>query len=225
MTITTLETFGVLASPARRRITLLLVVWFGLAAIAGVTGVFAAGPDHLLRPVAFAVIGPVALFLALYAASPGFRGFVLSRDLRVVTMLQAWRVVGFGFLLLYAHGVLPGLFAWPAGLGDVAVGLGAPLVMLALTRDPGFAASRGFVVWNWLGLADFAVALGTAALASGAIPALVAGGVTSAPMEVWPLYLFPGFFVPLFIFLHLTALFQARALRREAVIGDFATNV
>ena len=175
--------------------------------------------------MAFAVIGPVALFLALYAASPGFRGFVLSRDLRVVTMLQAWRVVGFGFLLLYGHGVLPGLFAWPAGLGDVAVGLSAPLVVLALARDPVFAASRAFVVWNWLGLADFAVALAAAALASGAIPALVAGGVTSAPMEVWPLYLFPGFFVPLFVFLHLTALFQARALGRQAVINGLTKNM
>ena len=189
----------VLASPARRRIAALLVIWFGLAAITGTMGVFAVGP--------------------------GFRGFVLSRDLRVVTMLQAWRVVGFGFLLLYAHGVLPGLFAWPAGLGDVAVGLSAPLVVLALARDPGFAASRGFVVWNLLGLFDFVVAVTVAGLASGAIPALVAGGVTSAPMEVWPLFLFPGFFVPLFAFLHLTALFQARTLGREAAINGLTKNV
>ena len=225
MTNTTLETFGFLTSPARRRLALLLVAWFGLAAIAGTMGVFATGPGPLFRPVALAAIGPIAAFLALYAASSGFRGFVLSRDLRVVTMLQAWRVVGFGFLLLYAHGVLPGLFAWPAGLGDVAVGLSAPLVVLALARDPGFAASRGFVVWNLLGLFDFVVAVTVAGLASGAIPALVAGGVTSAPMEVWPLFLFPGFFVPLFAFLHLTALFQARTLGREAAINGLTKNV
>ncbi len=119
----------------------------------------------------------------------------------------------------------PACSPWPAGLGDVALGLSAPLVVLALARDPGFAARRGFVVWNWLGLADFVVAFGTAALASGAIPALVAGGATSAPMEVWPLFLFPGFFVPLFVFLHLTALFQVRAFRREALINGLTKTV
>ena len=225
MTIKALETNNSLHSPAPRRMAMVLLIWFGFAALAGTMGVFATGPDHLFRPVALAVIGPVAAFLALYMASPGFRGFVLSRDLRLVTMLQAWRVIGFSFLLLYAHGVLPGLFAWPAGLGDIAVGLSAPLVVLALARDPEFAASRGFVVWNLLGLADFVAALVVAVLASGAIPALVAGGLTSAPMEVWPLFLFPGFFVPLFIFLHLTALFQARALRRSAASNGLANNV
>ena len=225
MTITTLETNNSQPFSAARRIALMLLIWFGFAALAGIMGVFATGPGQLFRPVALAVIGPVAAFLALYGVSPGFRGFVLSRDLRLVTMLQAWRVIGFGFLLLYAHGVLPGLFAWPAGLGDVAVGLSAPLVVLALTRDPEFAAGRGFMVWNLLGLADFVAALVVAVLASGAIPALVADSVTSAPMEVWPLFLFPGFFVPLFVFLHLTALFQAWALRRAVASNGLPNNM
>jgi len=199
---------------AKTRMAALLVVWFALAALIGVSGAVATGPGTLFRPVALTMVAPVLGFVALYVGSAAFRGFVLGRDLRVVTMLQAWRVVGLAFLPLMFFGVLPSLFAWPAGVGDVLVGLSAPWVVLALARDPNFATSRAFVVWNVLGLADFVVAGATAMLSSGAIPALVSGGATSAPMEVWPLSLFPSLFVPLFAFAHLTALFQVAALKR-----------
>ena len=41
-------------------------------------------------------------------------------------------------------------------------------------------------------------------------------------MEVWPLSLFPSFIVPLFVILHLTVLFQVRALRRAAASENLA---
>ncbi len=197
-------------------ISAVLILWFGLAAVAGATGLLTAPPNEPFRPVLLSVLVPIVVFLAIYAGSPQFRGFVLSRDIRIATMLQSWRVVGFGFLLLYSFDALPGLFAWPAGLGDVAVGLTAPLVVLALTRRPEFARSSTFVAWNLLGLFDFVVAAAVATLASGAFPYLGAGPVTSAPMEVWPLSLFPSFFVPLFVFVHLTVLFQVWAARKTA---------
>jgi hypothetical protein len=78
--------------------------------------------------------------------SRDFRDFILTFDLRLATGIQAWRFAGFAFLALYAHHVLPGLFAWPAGLGDMAIGITAPWVILALIRRPGFAASRPFVI-------------------------------------------------------------------------------
>ncbi len=193
-----------------------LTVWFALAAVAGTSGIFTAGSDQVFRPVLISVIVPIAVFLGLFAASPTFRGFVMSQDIRFLTMLQLWRVVGFAFLPLYAYGVLPGLFAWPAGLGDVAVGLTAPWVVLALMRRPEFARSGRFIVWNLLGLIDFVVAAGTSTLVSGAFPAVSAGPITSAPMEYWPLILFPSFIVPLFVFMHLSVLFQVRALRARA---------
>ncbi len=197
--------------------TIGLAVWFGLSAYAGLNGVFAAGPDSVFRPVLLSMAGPVAIFLAAYAVSSRFRATVLAHDMRLLTSLQHWRVVGFAFILLYAGGVLPGVFAWPAGIGDVLIGLTTPLVLLALDRRPGFARGPAFIIWNVLGLLDFVVAGFVATLASGAVPGVVAaGGLTSAPMEVWPLFLFPSFFVPLFIFAHLSVLFQLMARRREA---------
>ncbi len=205
---------------AKNRMGVLLALWFALAALIGVTGAVAVGPDTLFRPIALTMIVPVLAFVALYLGSTRFRDFVLGRDLRFLTLLQAWRVVGFAFLPLYFFGVLPGLFAWPAGVGDVLVGLTAPWVVFSLLRDPAFAASRAFVAWNVLGLADFVVAGAAATLASCAIPGLVAGGVTSAPMELWPLNMFPSFVVPLFAIAHLTALFQVRALRRAGRVAE-----
>ena len=197
-------------------VTAALALWLAIAWGLGSSGVLAAPATQTFRPVLLSVIVPVALFLAAYAGSGRFREFLLGLDIRVLTMLQMWRVIGFSFLPLYAYGVLPGLFAWPAGLGDVAIGLTAPVVVLALVRRPGYAKSRRFIVFNVLGITDFIVAAGTATLASGAFPGLHTGPLTSIAMEIWPLNIFPSFLVPLFLFAHLTVLLQVRALRQQA---------
>ena len=149
---------------------------------------------------------------------PAFRNFVLTIDLRLVTGIQAWRFAGLGFLALNTHGVLPGLFTWPAGLGDMAIGLTAPWIVLALIRVPGFAASRLFVVWNLPGIMDLAVAVSTGAIAS-AMATGAAGEITTAPMAQLPLVLIPAFLVPFFIMLHLAALVQARRLAMSGHLG------
>jgi hypothetical protein len=112
------------------------------------------------------------------------------------------------------------VFAWPAGLGDMAIGLTAPWLVLTLIRRPGFAASQLFVVWNLLGISDLVVAVSTGAIVS-ALATGAAGEITTAPMAQLPLVLIPAFFVPFFVMLHLTALFQARRL---AVLGDSGTQ-
>ena len=174
----------------------------------------------LLPPIGVTVTVPVVLFLAAYALSQRFRTFVLAQDIRRLTMLQHWRVMGFAFLLLYAFNVLPGLFALPAGIGDVAVGLAATFMIAHIDRNPHFVTSNGFVLFNIAGLLDFATAIVTSGLATGRFPALVGEGVTVAPMDVWPLNVFPSFVVPVFIILHLTVLLKVRALRRAARNAD-----
>ena len=193
-----------------------LALWFAVAWGLGISGVMTADASQPFRPILLSILVPLAAFLVAYFWSGRFRYFVLSQDIRVLTMLQHWRVLGFTFLMLYAHDVLPGLFAWPAGLGDIAIGLAAPLVVLRMVRRAEFARSRAFVTFHLLGILDFIVAGGSATLASGAFPALHMGPLTSAPMEYWPLSLFPSFIVPLFLFIHLAVLFQVRELRRQA---------
>jgi hypothetical protein len=125
--------------------------------------------------------------------------------------MQAWRFAGLGFLFLYAYKVLPGAFALPAGLGDMAVGFAAPWMILGLTRHPDFAAGSTFVRWNGLGILDLVVALGLGASMAMATP----GTIGTAPMATLPLLIIPAFLVPLFLMLHAAALMQSRRIARS----------
>lgn len=188
-----------------------LAIWLALVFLLDAEGAFVAPPGEPPIPILIGVMAPLIVFFAGLWMSPRFRDFVLAADLRFVTGIQAWRFAGLGFLALYAHGVLPGFFAWPAGLGDIAIGVTAPWIIAALIRQPNFAASKTFMIWNLLGILDLVVAVGTGALSS-ATALGVPGEVTTAPMAQLPLVLIPGYLVPFFIMLHVTALLQARHL-------------
>lgn len=196
-------------SSVRLLVAIVLTFWFALVFLLGAKGGFVRPPESPPFPILIAATLPLLVFVAAYLGLSIFRALILAADLRFLTATQAWRAGGLGFLALYAHGVLPGTFAWTAGLGDIAIGLTAPWVMLALIRRPAFAASPLFRIWNFLGILDLVVAVTTGALSSGFIPGL-SGGITTAPMAQLPLVLIPAYFVPLFIMFHLTALLQAR---------------
>ena len=182
------------------------------------------GTSHLLAndnqlpvpPIAITVVVPVTGFLAAYFLSARFREFVFAQDVRTLTMMQLWRVIGFTFLTLYSFGILPGLFAWPAGVGDVAVGVAALFAVHGIDRDANYVTTPSFVGFHVIGLLDFVVAFITVGLVAGAYPSLISGGLTSAAMDVWPLNIFPSFGVPIFIILHLTVLLKVREMRRIA---------
>jgi hypothetical protein len=188
-----------------------LTSWLALVLVLGAGGAFVAPPGRPPFPVLIGAAAPIAVFLLALRFVRRFRELVAAADLRLVTAIQAWRFGGLAFLALSAHGVLPGTFAWPAGLGDGAIGGAAPWVVLGLIRHPRFAASRAFVTWNVLGILDLVVAA-----SAGALGAVLAGEVTTGPMSRLPLVLVPGYLVPLFIMLHVTALLRARRLRSEA---------
>ena len=190
-------------------VAIVLVAWFALIMVLGATGAFATPPGTLPFPIAIGVTAPILLFLAGFWLSRPFRELVLAADVRLMLGIQGWRFAGLGFLALYTYGVLPGSFAWPAGLGDMAIGATAPWLLVALIRQPRFAASKTFVVWNLLGLLDLVVAVGTGALSS-ALATGVPGEVTTAPMAQLPLVVIPAYLVPIFVMLHLAALVQAR---------------
>jgi hypothetical protein len=194
----------------RRNVYLVLVVWFVLVVSLGAQGAFLGKPGAPPIGMAIGFTTPLLLFFLWLRLSSAFRGFILSLDLRLVAGMQAWRFAGLGFLFLYAYKVLPGLFALPAGLGDMAVGFAAPWMILGLARHADFAAGPAFMRWNWLGILDLVVALGLGASMAMAAP----GTIGTAPMATLPLLIVPAFLVPFFLMLHATALLQARRMRR-----------
>ena len=190
-------------------IGVVLAIWLIVVFLLGAAGAFARPAGALPVPILIGAAAPLAVFLAAYWGSVRFRAFVRALNLPLAAAIQAWRAGGLGFLALYAYGVLPGVFAWPAGLGDVAIGVTAPWVVLALIRRRAFARSPVFVAWNLLGILDLVIAITTGALGS-ALASDTAGAVTTGPMAHLPLVLIPAYLVPLFVMLHLAALFQAR---------------
>jgi len=198
----------------RLAVVISLTAWLLLVASLGLAGAFVAAPGTPPLPIAIGVAAPLVLFFAWLRLSQSFREFVLSLDLRLIAGMQAWRWAGLGFLSLYAHNVLPAVFAFPAGLGDMAIGVTAPWIMLALVRQPGFAARGAFIRWNILGILDLAIAVSIGAL-NATFTTGAPGEISTAPMATLPLLLIPAFLVPFFLMLHTAALMQSRQLIRS----------
>src|SRR3974390_3330455 len=97
-------------------VPLVLATWFLLVLSLGAAGVFVTRQGTPPFPIAIGVAAPLLIFFACLRLSSSFRDFVLALDLRLIAGFQAWRWAGFGFLSLYAHNVLPAIFALPAGL-------------------------------------------------------------------------------------------------------------
>jgi hypothetical protein len=190
-----------------------MALWLGLVFLLGARGAFVGTPGSPPLPIFFGFAIPLAVFFAAYFGWGRFRAFVLGADLRLVAAIQGWRWAGLGFLSLYAHRILPGLFAFPAGFGDMAIGFTAPWIVLGLIRDPSFAAGKRFIVWNIMGILDLVVAVSLGTICSGFIPGLT-GNVTTSAMARLPLVLIPAYLAPFFIILHFTALVQARRVKR-----------
>jgi hypothetical protein len=190
-------------------IPLVLSVWFVLVVALGASGAFVGRPGTPPIAIGIGVGAPLLIFFAWLRLSQSFRDFVLTLDLRLIAAMQAWRWAGMGFLALYAHNVLPAMFALPAGLGDMAVGIAAPWMVLALVRRPDFAASAAFIRWNVLGMLDLVVAISLGTLGT-ILSTGAPGEISTAPMATLPLLLIPAFLVPLFLMLHTAALMQSR---------------
>jgi hypothetical protein len=182
----------------------LIVAWFILVLSASALQLFKNDSNRVGVAVAIAALTPVLIFALWFAASEKFRKFTLSLDPAILTSAQSWRIVGFTFVLLEAHGVLPAIFALPAGYGDMAIGVTAAFVAWKLANS---ANRNAFILWQMIGIADLviAVTLGTTAAL------LSPHGATTVVMTVLPMSLVPTFLVPLFLIFHVICIAQARS--------------
>jgi len=182
----------------------IISLWFLLALGGSVLGVFDS-KQRLPIPLGAAAALPVVAYAICYLRWAEFRQFVLAANLRVLTLAQTWRVGGVVFLILHHQGLLPGVFALPAGWGDIAIGVTAPLVAWAISSKNRFP-KKIFISWNVLGMLDLVMAVSLGILASASPLGVLAGEITTQIMGTFPLSLIPTFFVPLLIIFHLIAL-------------------
>lgn len=196
------------ASPSLRgpaiALILSLVAWLLAAIGLGLGGVYVASPGAV-PTIEVGIFLPILLGIGMYLAIPAVRELVDRLPQAWLIGLQLYRAGGAIFIVLWSLGMLPGLFAWPAGLGDVLVGISAPMVALAYWRLREQAHAAVWA-WNLLGLLDLATSLTLGFLTTPSRFQLFALDAPNLLVTQFPLVIIPTFIVPLSILLHLASL-------------------
>jgi hypothetical protein len=200
-----------------------LTLWLAGIWAAAVSGVFQVRPGVIPR-IPIAVVVPLAIGLVSVTRSRRLAAAVDAAASWLVG-IQVYRVLGGTFLLQWLHGALPGVFAVPAGTGDMLVGLLAlPVAVYAASGRRGSTAVA--VAWNLLGIADLANALTLGFLSTPGPLQLLAHDHPNLLVGVYPTAMIPAFAVPLSLILHGVSLWQLRRRSRaRAVDGGAAPGL
>jgi hypothetical protein len=192
-----------------------LLGWLIAAVLLGAVGVYHANSSDV-PTIQYGILAPIVIGAWLVWRSETAKRIIHAVPQQWLVGVQLYRALGVIFLILYAAGKLPGLFAFPAGMGDIAIGLLAPIVGLAYARTPRKAASA-VAAWNVLGILDLAMAVGTGFATAPSLFQPIEVQPTSELMTLLPLVLIPTYLVPLSIVLHFASLSK---LHREAVASE-----
>jgi hypothetical protein len=199
-------------SGARRRIVwsaaAVLIGWSGAEALLASAGFFQTAYSGI-PTIQYGILIPLLAGAALFWRSTELQRAVAAVPQHWLVGVQFYRALGMIFLVLYAGGHLPAVFAWPAGAGDVAVGLLAPLAAIAYARKWTHASAL-VRAWNLLGIADLIIALTTGFLSSPSRFQMLAFGAPNQLIGLFPLAMIPVFAVPLSILFHLASLYKLR---------------
>jgi hypothetical protein len=188
--------------------TSVLIGWLAVSIMLGAMGVYHV--DRSAIPtIQYGILLPILIGVVLIWRSEPVKRLIEAIPQQWLVSVQLYRALGVIFLILYATGKLPGLFAWPAGVGDIAIGLLAPVVGYAYARAPRRAASL-VAGWNVFGILDLIVAVGTGFLTAPSLIQPLEVQPTSDLMTVLPMVLIPVYLVPLSIILHLASLAKLR---------------
>src|SRR6516162_1433778 len=181
----------------------LAVIWSG-----AINGVFRPGTNTLpLVPLAISL--PVILGVPILLRSQRIGEVLDAMPTSWLIGLQVYRVFGGIFLVGWARGVVPGLFALPAGIGDVTTGLLALPVAYSLASRNGDAVRSG-IARNIFGLIDFTIAVGIGLATAPGPFQLILPSIPNTGIGLYPNVLIPAFAVPSSILLHVLSLHQLR---------------
>jgi hypothetical protein len=205
--------------PARERMTpwlavaILLVLWLAVVWNLAASGFFEARPGAP-SPVPAAIIIPVLIGLIGLARSRRIAAALDMAPAGWLIGLQVYRVFGGNFLILWLYGAIPGVFALPAGVGDVLVGLLAiPVALYVTSGRPGGMALA--VAWNIFGIADLMNAVALGFLSSPGPFQSLALDHSNFLTLAYPAVMTPAFVVPLSLILHGVSLWQLRRRSRS----------
>jgi hypothetical protein len=204
-------------TPAQRRnawlgVMIPFTLWLALIWGSAINGVFRSGVASLpLLP--FAIFLPVIIGTPIVLVSKRMGQVLDAMPASWLIALQAYRVLGSAFLIGWARGLVPGVFALPAGIGDVTTGLLAvPVaILLAAGRLKGRKAA---IAWNVFGLLDFAIAVSIGLMIAPGPLQVIVPSIPNATAGIYPNVMVPAFAVPSSILLHVLSLRQLRRCSR-----------
>jgi hypothetical protein len=183
--------------------------WLAASSVIGGDGGYRFRLGHGVPWLPVAVIGYFGALIALSRLPSVARALSAPGALHRLMLPHSFRIAGIVFVVAMLLGKLPPLFALPAGLGDIAVGIATPWVTRKLTDG---SARRAAVWFNLFGMADLISALTLGALTGFRIVSVNPPATLNSAL---PLVLIPTVGVPLLFAVHITSL---TLLRGQAVI-------
>ncbi len=197
-------------------VALPLTLWLVAAWTLAQRGYFAPVPGELRVRLPVAIFGPLLLGIPLVRRSRAIARVLDATPASWLVGLQIYRLVGGIFLLGWLDGRIAAVFAWPAGVGDVLVGVLA-LPAAAAAASETASGRRAATLWNVLGIVDLAVAVTMGVLTSPGPLQRFGFEITAPLLGTFPSAVTPAFVVPSSILLH------ALSLRQLARRGAGAT--
>jgi hypothetical protein len=191
--------------------------WVTTALALATRGFFAPSASLAVPHIAWALL-PLAAGYVTYLTVRPVREVADRIPLDWMIGVQIYRALGVVFLVEWTLGALPGVFALPAGIGDIAIGVTAPWVA-ARVRARAPHAQEAAVLWNILGVADLVVAVGTGVLTAPGALHFLSPDAPNVAITMMPLVLVPTIAVPLSILLHLIGLHRLVGRGQPTALG------
>ncbi|WP_155981282.1 hypothetical protein [Nocardia sp. BMG111209] len=188
---------------------LVWLVWAAVTTALAATHVYRFAEDAVKPWLAAGFAVPVMILLALSRIPAVTR--VLSHPAARVHLIRPHevRIMGVVFLLALALRDLPPLFAWPAALGDIAIGWSATRLIRGVRAG---GAERKTLWLNLFGMLDFVVAFAIGILAAPGRAQVLHLAPSTEQVSVLPLVLVPTAAVPVLFTLHVLSLANSRAV-------------
>jgi hypothetical protein len=189
-------------------IALPFTIWMATVWYLAATGSFQVVPGAPRLPrLPIAIFLPVIVGVPILLWSRSVAAILDATPASWLIALQVYRLFGGIFLVNWLNGNVAGAFAWPAGVGDMATGIMALPVALAVASGT-TSGRRAGLWWNVFGLLDFAVAITMGNLTAPGPFQMFGFDIPASLAGTYPTVMIPAFSVPSSILLHALSLRQ-----------------
>lgn len=192
-------------------------LWSIVAFTLSIRGFFLSSAAAAVPRIVYALI-PLTIGYLAYRLLRSVRTVVDEIPMHSMIAFQLYRVLGVVFLVEWMLGALPGAFALPAGIGDIAIGLYAPFVAARL-RAGAPRAREAAIRWNVLGIVDLVVAVTMGVTTTPGPLHLFAIDNPNVAIIMMPLVLVPIIAVPFSLLLHFIGLHRLLGRAQLPMLG------